>query len=50
MMSIPSSLEIAQAAELRPIADVAAGLGIEESELEPYGRCKAPACSERRHS
>jgi formate--tetrahydrofolate ligase len=50
MTSIPSSLEIAQAAELRPIADVAAGLGIEESELEPYGRYEAPACSERRHS
>jgi formate--tetrahydrofolate ligase len=36
-----SSLEIAQAAELRPISDVAAAAGIEESELEPYGRHKA---------
>jgi formate--tetrahydrofolate ligase len=41
MASIPSSLEIAQAAELRPIAEVAADLGLEESDLEPYGRYKA---------
>ena len=36
-----SSLEIAQAAELRPIAAVAEAAGIEEAELEPYGRYKA---------
>ena len=36
-----SSLEIAQAATLRPIADVAAGAGIEPDELELYGRYKA---------
>ena len=36
-----SSLEIAQDATLRPIADVAAGAGIEPDELEPYGRYKA---------
>jgi formate--tetrahydrofolate ligase len=36
-----SSLEIAQAAELRPIADVAQEAGIEEDELEPYGLHKA---------
>lgn len=36
-----SSLEIAQAANLRPIADVAADAGIEEDELELYGRHKA---------
>jgi formate--tetrahydrofolate ligase len=36
-----SSLEIAQAAKLRPIADVAAAAGIEEDELEQYGRYKA---------
>jgi formate--tetrahydrofolate ligase len=35
-----SSLEIAQAAELRPIADVAADAGIEPDELEQYGRYK----------
>jgi formate--tetrahydrofolate ligase len=38
---LPSSLEIAQAASLRPIAAVAESAGIEESELEPYGRYKA---------
>jgi formate--tetrahydrofolate ligase len=36
-----SSLEIAQAAELRPITEVAEAAGIEEHELEPYGRYKA---------
>ena len=36
-----SNLEIAQAAELRPIAEVAEAAGIEEDELETYGRYKA---------
>ena len=36
-----SSLEIAQAASLRPIAAVAADAGIEPDELEQYGRYKA---------
>jgi len=36
-----SSLEIAQAATLRPIADVAQDAGIEPDELELYGRYKA---------
>ena len=36
-----SSLEIAQAADLLPIADVAEAAGIEEDELELYGRYKA---------
>ena len=36
-----SSLEIAQAATLRPIADVAVDAGIEPDELEQYGRFKA---------
>ena len=36
-----SSLEIAQAAAMRPIADVAAEAGIEPDELELYGRYKA---------
>ncbi|MFN0153850.1 MAG: formate--tetrahydrofolate ligase [Gaiella sp.] len=40
-MSMPSSLEIAQAAVLRPIADVAAKAGILPEELELYGRYKA---------
>jgi formate--tetrahydrofolate ligase len=36
-----TSLEIAQAAEPRDIDDVAADLGLEPDELEPYGRFKA---------
>jgi formate--tetrahydrofolate ligase len=36
-----SSLEIAQAATLRPIADIAADAGIGPDELEQYGRYKA---------
>jgi len=35
-----SSLEIAQAAKLRPITDVAAEAGIQPDELEQYGRYK----------
>src|SRR5262245_58528474 len=35
------SLAIAQSAELREITDVAADLGLEPDELEPYGRFKA---------
>ena len=37
----PTSLEIAQAARLRPIEDIAAAAGIEPDELEPFGRTKA---------
>jgi formate--tetrahydrofolate ligase len=36
--SMPSDLEIAQAATLRPISDVAAELGVDEQYLEHYGR------------
>lgn len=36
-----SDLEIAQRAQLKPIAEIAAALGIQEEELEPYGRYKA---------
>ena len=38
---MPSSLEIAQQATLRPIADVAADAGLLPDEIEPYGRYKA---------
>jgi formate--tetrahydrofolate ligase len=38
---IPTSLEIAQAATLRPILDVAADAGLLPEEIEPYGRYKA---------
>jgi formate--tetrahydrofolate ligase len=38
---MPSSLEIAQAATLRPIADVASDAGLLPEEVELYGRYKA---------
>ncbi len=34
----PSDLEIAQAAEIQPISDIAAEAGISEDRLEPYGK------------
>ena len=37
----PTSLEIAQSAQLRPIESIAADAGIEPDELEPFGRTKA---------
>jgi formate--tetrahydrofolate ligase len=38
---IPTSLEIAQSATLRPILDVAADAGLQPEEIETYGRYKA---------
>jgi len=38
---VPSDIEIAQAAELRPILDVAREVGLTEDDLEMYGRYKA---------
>ncbi|MBA3476357.1 MAG: formate--tetrahydrofolate ligase [Actinobacteria bacterium] len=38
---MPSSLEIAQTAILRPIEEIAAATGLEPHEVEPYGRTKA---------
>jgi formate--tetrahydrofolate ligase len=40
-MAMPSSLEIAQEATLRPILDVAADAGLLADEVEPHGRYKA---------
>jgi formate--tetrahydrofolate ligase len=40
-MTAPSDLEIARGAELRPIGEIAAKLGIDEDHLELYGRHKA---------
>ena len=37
----PSDLEIARSAKLKPIQEIAAASGIQEHELEPYGRHKA---------
>src|SRR6056297_2805954 len=38
---MPTDIEIAQAATLRPISEIAEVLGIPEEALEPYGRTKA---------
>jgi formate--tetrahydrofolate ligase len=38
---VPSDIQIAQAAKLRPIADVAAELGLADDEVELYGKYKA---------
>jgi formate--tetrahydrofolate ligase len=38
---MPSSLEIAQQATLRPIGEIAAEAGLLQDEVEPYGRHKA---------
>lgn len=40
-MSIPSDLEIAQAATVKPILEIAAGLGLTEDDLDLYGKYKA---------
>ncbi|HEY64954.1 MAG TPA: formate--tetrahydrofolate ligase [Caldilineae bacterium] len=41
MATIPSDLEIAQAAELKPILEIAASVGLEPDDLELYGKYKA---------
>ncbi|HLS47190.1 MAG TPA: formate--tetrahydrofolate ligase, partial [Gemmatimonadales bacterium] len=46
MAPVPTDIEIAQAAELRPIADVAAEVGLTPEEILPYGRHKAKVTAE----
>ena len=46
MPAVPSDIAIAQAATLRPIADVAAELGLGPDEILPYGRHKAKITAE----
>src|SRR2546422_4300581 len=38
---VPTDIAIAQAAKLRPVADIAAELGLAEDEVELYGKYKA---------
>ena len=38
---VPSDLEIAQAAELKPILEIAESLGLSADDLELYGKYKA---------
>jgi len=40
-MAYPSDIEIAQSTTMRPIAEIAAGLNIDEAYVEQYGRYKA---------
>jgi formate--tetrahydrofolate ligase len=44
--TVPSDIAIAQAAKLRPIADVAAEVGLGPDEILPYGRYKAKVSAE----
>ncbi|HUF35846.1 MAG TPA: formate--tetrahydrofolate ligase [Gemmatimonadales bacterium] len=44
--SVPSDIAIAQAAKLRPIAEVAAEVGLGPDEILPYGRYKAKISAE----
>ena len=41
MAAVRSDIEIAQAATLQPIVDIAKGIGLEEDDLELYGKYKA---------
>src|SRR5512147_242463 len=41
VQSVPSDIEIAQSARMRPIIDVAAELGLSPDELDLYGKYKA---------
>jgi formate--tetrahydrofolate ligase len=40
-LRVPSDIEIAQQAVMRPISDVAADLGLGPTDIDPYGRYKA---------
>ncbi|HET7078961.1 MAG TPA: formate--tetrahydrofolate ligase, partial [Chloroflexia bacterium] len=40
-MPFPTDLEISRAAAMLPITDIAAQMGLDEDDLEPYGRYKA---------
>ncbi|MDF1516269.1 MAG: formate--tetrahydrofolate ligase, partial [Anaerolineae bacterium] len=37
---VPSDIDIAQAAELRPILEIAKSVGLTEDDLEMYGKLK----------
>ena len=41
VVQVPTDIAIAQAAKLRPIADIAAELGLADDEIELYGKYKA---------
>lgn len=41
-----TDIEIASSARMKPVAEIAAGLGIRQSEIEPYGHYKAKLSSD----
>lgn len=41
MPEVPSDIDIARQAKMRPITEIAAELGIHETEIDPYGKDKA---------
>ena len=43
-MTVKSDIEIARAAKMKPIAEVAAKVGIPAEALVPYGTTKAKIC------
>jgi len=45
-MTVPSDIEIAQAARLRPITDVAADIGLTPDDIDLYGKYKAKVALE----
>jgi len=40
VVSIPSDLDIAQAAKMKPVMDIASGIGLQEDEIEFFGKYK----------
>ena len=46
-MAVPSDIEIARAASMQPIPQIADKLGIAEDALEPFGRTKAKVALDR---
>jgi formate--tetrahydrofolate ligase len=46
-MPVPSDIEIARAASMQPIPQIAGKLGLPEDALEPYGRTKAKLALDR---
>ncbi len=46
-MSVPSDIEIARAASMQPIPEIAAKIGLPADALEPFGRTKAKVALDR---
>jgi formate--tetrahydrofolate ligase len=46
MAKVKSDIEIAREADMKPIKEIAAKIGIKESDLIPYGHTKAKVCAD----